>query len=290
MKFKGLREALSSISPSLAHSLMYVNAMHALPNLKTPQTFNEKISWLKLYELPNNPLAVCVADKFAVREYVEKKGFADILPELYGSWSRVEDIDFNALPSSFVMKCNHGCGMNVFCPAKESFDVSSAVKSLSGWMMTDWALLSAEFHYGKIQKMIICEEFIRGLLSDFKFFCFAGEPKFFYVSRGLENGPTAGKVSFFDMNGEKAPFRRLDHEELDDDAVTELPGYFHEMVAVARELSEPFDFARIDFLSNGEEFYFSEVTLTPCAGMMPIDPPEWDLKLGKMINIGARKK
>ena len=48
-------------------------------DLKNPKTFNEKIQWLKLYDYPNNQLVIDGADKYKVREYVEKKGLGDRL-------------------------------------------------------------------------------------------------------------------------------------------------------------------------------------------------------------------
>ena len=40
-------------------------------NLDNPQTFNEKIQWLKLYY--RNPLMTKCADKVGVREYIKEK-------------------------------------------------------------------------------------------------------------------------------------------------------------------------------------------------------------------------
>lgn len=284
MKYKALREILTKVSPAFAHRLMYRRAMGEFPNLKHPRTFNEKVSWLKLYQLPQEPLAAIVADKLRVRDYVSEHGYGNILVPLLGSWGDSAEIDFDALPDQFALKCNHGCGMNLICEDKSSFDFETARSKLDEWMDTDWALLSAEPHYSTIPRRIICEEYIHGPLVDYKFFCFNGVPKFYYVSEGFERGLAFAKVSFFSMNGNLAPFRRLDHEELPI-APMSRPFYFEMMVEVAKCLSEPFSFARIDFLTNDERFYFSEVTLTPSAGMMPLEPKEWDYKLGDMLVI-----
>ena len=284
MKYKMLREMITRVSPTIAHNLMYRRAMGEFPNLKNPRTFNEKVSWLKLYELPKEPLAAIVADKLRVRDYVTEHGFGSTLVPLLGSWKSSAEINPVALPRQFALKCNHGCGMNLICEDKASFDFEVAKTMLDGWMKTDWALLSAEFHYSSIPRRIICEEYINGPLVDYKFFCFNGTPKFYYVSEGLESGPTSGRISFFKMDGSAAPFRRLDHGELPI-APVKRPPYFNTMVDIAKSLSGPFKFARIDFLTNDDGFYFSEVTLTPSAGVMPLDPKEWDIKLGDMLVI-----
>ena len=45
-------------------------------NLKNPQSFNEKMQWLKLYD--RKPLYTTLADKYSVKKYV-----ADIIGEKY---------------------------------------------------------------------------------------------------------------------------------------------------------------------------------------------------------------
>ena len=262
---------------------MFRHAMGEPCNLDDPRTFNEKISWLKLYELPKMTLASEVTDKYRVRDYVAGRGHSDLLVDLYGHWDVATDIDFSVLPDEFVLKCNHGCGMNILCRDGAAFDEMAALRELDGWMSLDWGMMSAEPHYSAIERQIICEQMVEGPLSDFKFYCFAGEPRFFYVSVGLDEGPTAGRISFFDMDGRRAPFARLDHKPLGSDI--EMPDFLDEMAEVARDLAAPFKFARIDFMVNSERYYFSEVTLTPCAGMMPIEPKEWDLKLGEMLEL-----
>ena len=51
-----------------------------------------------------------LADKYAVRKFVEERGLAHILLPLYGKWENPSDIDFDSLPTSFAMKTNGGCG------------------------------------------------------------------------------------------------------------------------------------------------------------------------------------
>ena len=77
--------------------------------------------WLKLKKYANNPLVRQCADKFAVREYIEQCGLGHILNDLIGAWDRPEDIDWNALPNRFVIKCNHGAGYNLVCKDKSKF-------------------------------------------------------------------------------------------------------------------------------------------------------------------------
>lgn len=77
-------------------------------NLNSPEAFNEKINWLKVYN--KNPLYPFLVDKSTVKDHVKKIiGEKYIIPT-YGVWDRFEDIDFDALPSKFVLKSTNGGG------------------------------------------------------------------------------------------------------------------------------------------------------------------------------------
>ena len=107
-------------------------------NLEDPQTFNEKIQWMKLYYYPNDLLAIIGADKYKVREYISQKGLADKLVPLYGVWSRADEINWESLPDKFVLKCNHGCAYNIVVDNKNKSDKSLIVKQLNKWLKEDF--------------------------------------------------------------------------------------------------------------------------------------------------------
>lgn len=77
-------------------------------DLNNPRTFNEKMQWLKLYD--HRPEYAKMVDKYEVKKYV-----ADIIGEEYiiptlGIWDSFDEIDFEGLPSQFVLKCTHDSG------------------------------------------------------------------------------------------------------------------------------------------------------------------------------------
>lgn len=269
------------LSYDLASKIMFRAIMNENLDLKKPVTFNEKIQYLKLKEYRNNQLAADCADKYAVREYIEKKGLKNLLNELYYVWDSVDDIDWDKLPESFVLKCNHGCAYNIICPDKSKLDIKDAKKKLKKWMKEDFSLVTAEPHYKLIDRKIICEKYLASKIIDYKIFCFGGVPKFLYISQGTMHIDL--KVSFFNLDGTPASFRRTDYEPLEGNF--ELPSNFDEMVKISKVLSEDFKFARIDLFSVDGKIYFSEITLTPSSGMMPLSPKEYDRKLGDMIEL-----
>ena len=251
-------------------------------NLKNPQTFNEKIQWLKIHEFPNNPFVIQGADKFAVRKYIEKKGLGKRLVPLIGAWESAEDIEWDKLPKQFVLKCNHGCAYNILCPEKSKFDCKAAVKQLNKWMKEDFGAYNIELHYSKIYPhMITCEKYLGEMIIDYKFFCFNGEAKYIYVSSDLVHDRQA-HIGFFDLSGKKLPLVRDDYAPMD---IDELPPFFEDMKKDATTLCQDFPFVRVDFFLANDTYYFAELTFTPSAGMMPFNPNRYDLEWGKMLNI-----
>ena len=282
--FREIRKLVSRLSPKLSSKIMYRVIMKKGCNLNNPQTFNEKIQWMKLNYWPNNELAIQCSDKYRVREFVKANGCGQYLNELYFSWNRAEEINWGKLPKKFVIKCNHGCAYNIICNDKSSLSEEETKKKLDKWMKEDFALVSAEPHYSKIPRKIICERHLGNDIKDYKFFCFNGEPKFFYISQGdLHNM----KANFFYIDGRKADFKRTDHETFDKEP--EMPVNLEKMLEESRKLSKQFPFVRVDWFEVDGKMYFSELTFSPCTGMMPLYPKDADYKLGQLFKCGGEK-
>lgn len=251
-------------------------------DLNNPKTFNEKIQWMKINYYPNNPLVIQGADKYAVRRYVEDKGFGDLLVPLLGVWNNAKDIQWEKLPDKFVLKCNHGCAYNILCGDKNNFNTSGATKQLNEWLKEDFGSFNIELHYSKIQpRLITCEEYLGDCIMDYKYFCFNGEPKYIYVSNDLVHDRQA-QIGFFYLDGKKMPMTRDDYTDI---AEIELPEFYDEMTEAARMLCKDFPFVRVDFFIANNRYYFAELTFTPGAGMMPFNPEKFDLEWGSILNI-----
>ena len=124
---KKIRGLCIKVAPKLMSKRLYKQRLNKKLNLKNPQTFNEKIQWLKLYYCPNNPLVIQCADKYLAREYIKERGYGQYLNKLIGVWDSVDEIDWDRLPEKFAIKCNHGCGYNIICDDKSKLDISEAV-------------------------------------------------------------------------------------------------------------------------------------------------------------------
>lgn len=255
-------------------------------DLKNPKTLNEKLQWLKLYYFPNDKLAIQCTDKYQVREYVNQKGLGEKLTTLLSVWEDANDIDWDALPEKFVLKCTHGCAYNLICTDKAAFDKVAATKQLNKWLKEDFAAFNVELHYGKIKpRRIIAEAFLGEKLIDYKFFCFNGEPKFLYISSDLFHDRQA-QIGFFDIEGNKIPLIRNDYDDIGN---IEMPDCFGEMLESAKVLSKDFPFVRVDFFKTKDSYTFAELTFTPSAAMMPLNPKKYDTEWGAWLDISAVK-
>ena len=251
-------------------------------NLKNPQSFNEKIQWLKIYDYPYNPLVIKCADKYAVRDYITKMGLSNRLVPLIDAWERVDDISWDELPNQFVLKCNHGCAYNIICCDKNMLNKQSVCSQLRKWMKEDFGVYNIEPHYSMIKPhMITCEEYLGERIIDYKFFCFNGEPKYIYVSSDLAHDRQA-QIGFFDLDGNKIPLIRNDYEPFE---IEELPPFFENMKRDAKTLCHDFSFVRVDFFLANDTYYFAELTFTPSAGMMPFNPDKYDCEWGNSLDI-----
>lgn len=268
-------------SPEFVSKIYFKKVMGHKLNLKDPKTFNEKLQWLKIYEWPKNELAIQCADKYCVRKYIEKKGLKDTLNELIGVWDNVNEIDFDKLPKQFALKCVHGCGYNIIVPDKDKLDITKTKKQLKKWMKEDFGKFNAEPHYSKIKPKIICEKFLGGNMTDYKFFCLNGRVEFMYIASGFGEG-IEEKMTYLDKDGNIAPFRRLGYDIKED---IELPKHFNEMKKMSEKLAKDFKFVRVDWFEVNGKIYFGELTFTPSGALMKISPEKFDYELGKKLNI-----
>ncbi len=274
-------------SDEFMSKLYYKIVLKEKLDLDKPRTFNEKIQWCKLYYYPQNDLVVKCADKYAVRSHIENKGYGYTLTPLLGNWEDAENIEWKDLPNSFVLKCNHGCAYNIVVPDKNKLNKKETINQLNKWLKEDFGAFNIELHYSKISpRKIICEEFLGENITDYKFFCFNGEPKFIYVSNDLIHDRQA-QIGFFYLDGTKMPLKRDDYTDIPE---VQLPSFFDEMLNMARDLSKDFPFVRVDFFLANDRYYFAELTFTPGAGMMPFNPKKYDLEWGNMLDISSLVK
>lgn len=255
-------------------------------NLKNPKTFNEKLQWLKLYN--RNPLYTDLVDKIKVRDYVKEKIGEEYLVPLIGTWNDPDEIDFEALPERFVLKCNHNSGKGMYiCKDKSKADYKKIRKNLRAGLKENYFFNQREWPYKNVERRIVGEEYLEdsksGELSDYKLFCFDGTPKLlFVVTERQKSSRGEPKFDFFDIDG-----NHLDLRSTHPNAPTPpaIPQSLEKMKALAAVLSEGFPHVRVDFYEVDGKIYFGEMTFFHNSGFHAFDPPEWDIKLGSWLDL-----
>lgn len=251
-------------------------------NLNNPQTFNEKLQWLKLYD--RNPLYTQLVDKYEVRKYITETIGEEYLTPLIGVWDKFEGIDFSKLPNKFVLKCTHDSGGLVICKDKNELDIESARKKINKCLKRNYYYHSREWPYKNVKPRIICEKYMvdeSGVeLKDYKIFCFSGEPKIIQVdyNRFIDH-----KRNLYDVQWNYIPASI----KYPTDAKVKIvkPEKLNQMLKLARILSEDYPHVRVDFYSINGKIYFGEMTFYHEAGFGKFDSKEFEVKMGEWIKL-----
>lgn len=252
-------------------------------NLEEPRTFNEKLQWLKLYD--RKPEYTVMVDKYRVREYIADQIGEQYLIPMLGVWDDPEEIDFDALPDRFVLKCNHNSGVGMYiCTDKSKMDIPKVKRELRRGLEQDYYLTGREWPYKDVPRRIVAEQFISdssGDLPDYKFMCFDGEVKCSFVCSERFSGKGL-HVTFFDREWNVMPVQR--HYPSVKEGLPK-PKQYAQMVALAEKLSRGLPFVRVDFYEVDEKIYFGELTFYPGSGFEEFTPEEWDYTLGSWTKL-----
>lgn len=266
-------------------------------NLDAPKTFNEKLQCLKLYD--RRPEYTIMVDKVAAKEYVAGIIGENYIIPTFGVWDDPDDIEFDALPKQFVLKCNHNSGKGMcICKNKDQLDIDAVKVGLRKGLKENIFFQAREWPYKNVSRKILAEKYMadnvakkfsKGAdgLIDYKFYCFNGEPKFLYVGfANIEDGNKRDLLSFFDFDLNPTPFYRTDHAPFPYKLTK--PRCMDDMVEIARRLSHGIPFVRVDMYALDGQPYFSEFTFYPGGGFGKFNPSEWELQLGEWISLPSK--
>lgn len=248
-------------------------------NLDHPMTYNEKIQWLKLND--RKPEYRDMVDKSKAKAFAAGRiGSEHIIPTI-GVYSSTEEIPWNDLPDSFVIKCTHDSGGIVICRDKAELDIKSTARTLDGYLGTSYYGSQREWVYKDIKPALICEPYM-GDLKDYKWFCCDGEPEWMFIASDRGRRDTETKFDFYDCEFNHLPFVN-GHPNAD--VPPQKPCTWEEMKELARKLSAGMKHVRVDLYEIDGKVYFGEMTFYHWSGLKPFEPSEWDLKLGEYIRL-----
>lgn len=257
-------------------------------DLQNPQTFNEKLQWLKLYN--RKPEYTVMVDKYKVREYIAQELGEEYLIPLLGVWDNPDEIDFDALPNQFVLKCNHNSGLGMcICKDKSELDISKVKVELRKGLKQDYYLTGREWPYKDVPRKIIAEKYmedVSGDLKDYKFYCFNGEMKFVMINSD-RNTSRHTRADYFDRDFNWLDFTwGYSHAEVH----PKKPEQFEKMVAIVEKLAKGLPHIRVDLYDCNGKIYFGELTFFDGSGFDKIEPLEWDYKIGKLLKLPTSLK
>lgn len=255
---------------------------------KNPKTFSEKLQWLKVYD--RHPEYTEMVDKVAAKDYVAGIiGKEYVIPTL-AVYNSADEIDFDALPNQFVLKCTHDSGGIVVCKDKSKLDVNEAREKLRKGLKRTYIVQNREYPYKNVPRRIIAEQYMEdesGELKDYKFFCFDGVPKYLFVATDRGRKDIETKFDFFDMDWNHLPFT---NGHPNNPVTPEKPENFELMKQLAARLSVGMPHVRVDLYNIQGKVYFGELTFFHWGGTVPFVPNEWDYRFGECIKLPHNSK
>jgi len=251
-------------------------------NLENPKTFNEKLQWLKLHN--RNPEYTKLVDKYEVKKYVaDIIGEEHVVPTL-GIYDNFDEINFDALPNQFVIKCTHDSGSVMICKDKSKLNVKKAKKYFTNKLAYNYYYNSREWPYKNVKPRIIIEKYIDAFstgngLKDFKFMCFSGNIGLIQVNidRYIDH-----KQDYYNQNFEKLDIVK---ELPNSNVILDKPACFEEMVKYTKILAKNYPHVRIDWCVTDTEWYFGEITFFDSSGFEDFNPAKYNDIFGDLIKI-----
>ncbi len=285
-----IKYALKRIMPKMLYPYVinhqYRNSIGRNCNLNEPVAYTEKMQWCKLNR--KDPILTRLSDKIRVREWVKERiGNEYLIPVIGQTYGNANEIDFDKLPDSFVIKANHGSGYNLVVEDKRKIDVDASKRELNKWLKQNYAFESYELQYKDIIPQLYIEEYIvpdgEMDLPDYKFFCFNGKVFCSYTMTDYVFDHKSGKLGFFDRDYNLMPYYRDDFKPI----TTQMPkpDNYHLMVELAEKLSQGFSHVRVDFYDIRGKIYFGEMTFTNASGYCKFVPDEFDYILGQQWDL-----
>jgi len=274
------------IDDEIFTKIQYLYKQRRWLNLDLPQTFNEKIQWLKLRH--HDPRLTNLVDKYAVRDFVHERIGEEYLIPLVGVYEHADDIPFDQLPARFVIKATHGSGWTLLCFDRNHYDWEQAKKRIAHWLSSNFFRVGREWAYRDVPPRVVCEEMIDDGSGqpppDYKIFCFHGEPRLIQVDLNRFSGH---RRNLYDTQWNLLP---TEFEYPVGDPELAAPPNLGKMLNVAKLLSASFPFVRVDLYSTPRGVYFGEMTFFPEKGVGRFRPYRFDEEFGRHLDLGCCQK
>jgi hypothetical protein len=251
-------------------------------NIKNPQTFNEKIQWIK-FNIRIDLYTLC-ADKLAVRDYIKEQIGEEYLIPLIFHTNNPEELTLDKLPDyPVIIKTNHASGNVVIVKNKYSIYIKRIQKKMKALLKENFYFRTKEWQYKNIKPQILVEKLLMdeygNIPVDYKFHCFHGKVEAIQVdiSRFTEH-----KRNFYDVQWSLLPFS-LTYDVSNE--IIRKPDNLLQMITLSEKLAAAFIYVRVDLYVIKDHIYFGELTFTSGNGMELFNPPKFDKILGDKLKL-----
>ncbi|WP_255751468.1 ATP-grasp fold amidoligase family protein [Caballeronia sp. Lep1P3] len=267
-------------------SFVHRRRIGRFPNLKRPLTFNEQILRRCLHP---DPRYVNLSDKLAVRDFIAKKIGPQYLIPLIAEPAVFTRTVFDELPSQFVMKANHGSGFVKVVRDKKDTTFEELAALAKEWLATDFYKIARERHYRAIKPRVYFETLLlddNGVVpADLKFHVFnesSGKQTIYILVISDRFGDVPrGDVFDADWKPQDITIGKYVHS----DQPLPRPANLDKLLEVADALAKDFEYVRVDLYSRNDEIYFGELTFTPGAGVLRMQPDSVDYEWGRLLEM-----
>ena len=265
----------------------YLLNHHVIYNESNLNTFQDKLNWLIIHESPMYKSSI--VDKIKLHDYSKRILGKDICVPILKTYDKAEDINFEELPEKFVLKLNHGSGMNIICTKKSKLNFNKTIKSLNNWKNNNYGLWKSEFQYIYVKRKIFVEQFLSNNPIDYKIFCFNGDPKFIRVRKILKKKRHKKHYDIhnhYNVNWELNDLESgLRGYKRDPKVKIKKPKNLKLMLKYAKMLSQEFVFVRVDFYEVKNRIYLGELTFSPTNSFIRWKNKKQSIYVGNLMNL-----
>jgi hypothetical protein len=271
---------MNTLPDYLAVNVYYFCYFKKLPNLKSPETYNEKITWRKLYQ--RNPVFTVFSDKIAVKAEIAKLVGEQHVIETLWVGENPADIPFDTLEPPYVIKVNHSSGGTLFIRTKQDIKSAEIIKSLRKQLRFSHGHTFREWAYQGISRRVLVERMVEmpggDVPEDYKFLVYRGRVHFIQVDCDRFKGH---KLNFYERDWTPIP---VSCKSLPNFKTVSAPSSLDQMIRIAEKIGQ-FDFARVDLYSTPKGILVGEVSFYPGSGCAPFIPEDWDYRFGEPWKI-----
>jgi hypothetical protein len=239
---------MSLVDTINAHSLARIGRT---PDLDRPQTYNDKINWLKVHDQRHEQIAAC--DKIAVREMVAAVAGPDVL---------ISTQPFPPMRFPCIAKASHDSGGNAVIDG--AGQIAAAQVKLNRSLARTYGVEKGEWAYGFVPPAIIVEDLLASSV-DYKFHCVHGEPRWVQVIWDRCRGYP--REAIFMPDGSLTDLH-MDEKMRHSPTAAIHPGTeaWTVLTMLASKLAAGWRYVRVDLYWSDGRAWFGELTFWPRAG------------------------